>query len=739
MKTRKINFKKIISYLLTFTVLFTMVQLGNISKASADEEETQVTGMVLHIGDINGDEKIVDGNSSGGYVCEYLPMGESFTLEAETGYSITSVTSSNSKKMKISQTKKNAVWVVSSITDYSDFTLTVTITDSSGNAVPYLIEMKFESDPNLEFKTLQITYDNDDPINIDYTTTDDDGNYTDSPDSDVNQAKIKLLDNSGTEMTCTINGSSSNTVTLLGGENVITIKRTYLNISKEYTLIINKKGEAKLKSLVPSTGTLSPTFDSDTYDYEITVPTTQATIAFTPTSMDSASTIKIDGTIVKSGKRSANIELDEGENEIQIKVETEDGSKGIYNILVNRTERERSAQLSSLKLTKGTLSPAFNKGIYEYTATVDNNVTSVGITAVTVDSTATITIDGDEVPSGATSPNISLDEGANVINVKVKDDKGNTKTYVLTITRKYPKSNGNLSSLSVTNGTISPVFDPETYLYSVKVARSVEKVKVKFTAQNDKTTIKIDGKKFASGQQSDYIKLDLGANLVTVEVTAEDGKSTTTYKLSIIRGDVEGTNQWVLVAGEWTFYNGAGIQIKNQWIKYDNQWYFLDVNGYMQTGWIQESGNWYYLNNDGIMQTGWLYDKGYWYYFQGDGSMRVNIWAAYDGKWYYFNNLGELQTGWTLYGGKWYYMDEHGAMQKGWITYDKNKYYLNDDGTMKNGWLYNGKVWYYFNGEGKMVTGWQTINGKRYYFDANGIMKTGMMFLDGQWINLNNA
>lgn len=738
MRTKKINLKKIISYLLTFTVFFTMVQLGNTHKASA-AEETQATGMILHIGDINGDEKIVDSTSSGGYVCEYIPMGESFTLEAKTGYSITSVTTSNSSKMKINQTKKNAVWVVSSITDYSDFTLTVNITDSDGNSVTYPIKMKFETDSNLEFKTLQITYDNNEPINIDYTTTDDEGNYTDSPDSDASKATIKLLDSSGVEMTCTTNGSSSNVVTLVGGENVITIKRTYLNISKEYKLIINKKGEAKLKSLVPSAGSLSPAFDSDTYDYEITVPTAQTTIAFTPTSIDSTSTIKVDGTVVKSGKKSASIELDEGENEIQIKVETEEGIKGTYNIVVNRTERERSAQLSSLKLTKGTLSPSFNKGIYEYTATVDNNVTSIGITAVTVDPTATITIDGDEIPSGATSPNISLDEGANVISVKVKDDKGNIKTYAVTITRKYPKSNGNLSSLSVTNGTISPVFDPETYLYSVKVARSVEKVKVKFTAQNDKTTITIDDKKYASGQQSDYINLDLGANLVTVVVTAEDGKSTTTYKLSIIRGDIEGTNQWVLVAGEWTFYNGAGIQIKNQWVKYDNQWYFLDVNGHLQTGWIQESGNWYYLNNDGIMQTGWLYDKGYWYYLQGDGSMRVNTWATYDGKWYYFNNLGELQTGWTLYAGKWYYMDEHGVMQKGWITYDKNKYYLNDDGTMKNGWLYSGKVWYYLSGDGKMLTGWQTINGKRYYFDANGVMKTGMMFLDGQWINLNNA
>ena len=262
---------------------------------------------------------------------------------------------------------------------------------------------------------------------------------------------------------------------------------------------------------------------------------------------------------------------------------------------------------------------------------------------------ATITVNGKKLPSGATSPYINLDEGGNVINVKVTDSKGNSNTYVLNVTRRYSKNNVNLSSLSVTDGTMSPKFDPETYIYSVKIARNIEKVRVLFTSQNDKAKIKINGKEYTSGQQSDYIKLDIGANLVVVEVTAEDGKTTTTYKLSIIRGDIEGTNQWVLVAGEWTFYNGAGIQIKNQWVKYDNQWYFLDINGYMKTGWILESGKWYYLNKDGIMQTGWFYDKGYWYYLQGDGAMRINTWATYDGKWYYFNNLGEMQTGWTLY------------------------------------------------------------------------------------------
>jgi glucan-binding YG repeat protein len=738
MKTKKINFNKIMSYLLIFTVFFTTVQIGSIKKASATEV-TQVTGLIFHIGDLTGDTKIIDKDSSGGYICEYLPIGTSFTLESETGYSITKVTSSNS--MSINSVANGGVknWVISSITDYSDFTLTVTMTDSTGTSVTYPIKMKFTEDSSLEFGSLRITLDSQKPLTINYGVTDSNGNYAlPDVDSSVKAAKVELLDSSSAPMTCTVNGGSSNIVNLVGGDNVITITRTYLNTSKQYKLIITKKGEAKLKTLVPSIGTLSPTFSSDTYDYAITVPTTQTTITFIPTSVDTASTIKVKGVTVKSGNTSQSIKLDEGENAVNIVLTTTDGDTSTYTVNVTRTALFRSAQLTGLTLTSGTLTPTFNKGVYQYTGTVNNSVSSIGVKPTAEDANATITVNGTTVPSGATSSYINLDEGTNVINVKVTDTKGNSNTYVLNVTRRYPTDNVNLSSLSVTDGTMSPTFDPENYLYSVKVARSIDKVKVLFSSQNDKSTIKINGKQYTNGQ-SDYIKLDIGANLAVVEVTAEDGKTTTTYKLSIIRGDVEGTNQWVLAAGEWTFYNGAGTQIKNQWVKYNNQWYFMDMNGYLKTGWILESGNYYYLNTDGIMQTGWFYDKGYWYYLQGNGSMRVNTWATYDAKWYLFNDLGEMQTGWTFYGGHWYYMDEHGVMQKGWITTDKNKYYLNDDGTLKNGWLYSGKTWSYIDSDGKMVRGWQTIDGKKYYFDANGVMKTGMMFLDGQWINLNNA
>lgn len=743
MRFKKFNLKKILSYLLIFSVLFTTVQIGSLKNASA-EAVNQVPGLVIHIGDLadntTNETRIVDKDSTGKYICEYIPTGETLNLTAESGYTITAVKSSSTKMVigKSVNGSNGNDYIINSITDYSDFTLTVTIQHGTDTPITYPITMRFEADSSLKFGTLRVTLDNQTPRNIGYSQTDGNGNYTISDvDSSIKTAKIELLDSAGSPMTCTVNGGSGNIVNLAGGENDITISRTYLNTSKQYKLIITKQGEAKLKSLVPSTGNLLPAFSSDKYDYTMTVPTAQSTITFTPVSIDNASTIKVNGVTVKSGYKSQNIKLDEGDNEVDVVVTTKDGDSSTYTINVTRTAQFTSAQLKALTLTSGTLSPTFNKGIYEYTATVDNTVTSIGVKPTAEDTAANITVNDKTVPTGATSQYISLDEGGNVINVVVTDAKGNTNTYVLNVTRKYSKNNVNLASLSVTDGTMSPKFDPETYLYSVKVDRNVEKVKVLYTSQNDKSKVKINGKEYTNGQ-SDYIKLDIGANIATVDITGEDGKSTITYKLSIIRGDIEGTNQWVLVAGDWTFYNAAGVQVKNEWVKYDNKWYFMDINGHMKTGWIYESGNWYYLNKDGIMQTGWTYDKGYWYYLQGDGSMRTNVWATYDGKWYFFNNFGQLQTGWTLYGGYWYYMDDHGVMQKGWITYDKNKYYLNDDGSMRNGWLYSGKVWYYLDNTGIMVRGWQTIDGKKYYFDANGAMKTGMMFLDGKWTNLNN-
>ncbi|WP_195980107.1 cadherin-like beta sandwich domain-containing protein [Clostridium butyricum] len=741
----KFNFKRVFAYLLIFAMTFSFVQMGqaNPVKAATSGSKEVNDSFKFIIGDASsGTTKDVDMDYSGDLVLRSVTLSQTYTIMPQAGYNIESVKSS-SDKMKITKAVSGTTntFTIGTIKDYSNFKLTVKVKNSSGEINTYDIRVEFNIDSSLEFNKLRITVDNDDPVTLTYTQCDSEGiYYYEESNPEAKKAKIEMFDDSNNAMSFKVNGGTNKTVNLVGGDNTIELTVTSAGYSKVYTLVITKKGVAKLKSLVPSTGSLSPSFNSDTTEYTVTVPTTQETIAFTPTAVDNSSTIKVKKITVASGKKSQDIKLDEGENEIPIVVTNKDGDVTTYKVTVTRTEKFRSANLKSLKLTSGTLSPTFNKGVYQYTTIVENTVSSVGVTPVAEDANATIEVNGKEIPSGATSPYINLDEGGNVINVTVTDSKGNDNTYVIMITRKYSKNNVNLSSLSVTDGTFSPKFDPEIYAYSVKVPRNIEEVRIKFETQNEKSKVTINGVEYKSGQQSDKIKLDLGANTVVVKVVSEDNKSTVNYTLSIIRDKVQGTlNEWVLVGGEWMYYDGDGIPAKNRWVKYDNQWYHVDVNGYMnKDGWLFDGGKWYYLDPNGIMLYGWIKDTGFWYYLRESGEMVEDSWTMLDGNWYFFNQYGQMQTGWTLYKGKWYYLDDHGVMQKGWITYDKNKYYLDDDGTMRTGWLYNGKVWYYFESSGRMVTGWQTIGNRSYYFDSKGAMKTGMLFLDGRWINLDS-
>ena len=629
---KKFTMKKVISYLLIFTVMFGLFQSGNtyVAKAAgATTTSTDTTFLDKVTIKADSTDLVIDQRRSDGvFLREYIdPITKSFTvvgkgIDGGSNYQVQSVKAvkPNGQEAMAPSLEQTTSSYQFWIKDYSDFNFLITVKDLNNNdpatnTTAYTVLMKFDSESSFKFSQIRITYsDAQNTISaptINYGSTGADGYYRYSVGDDVNEATIDLLN--GIEvMTAgvTINGNTDHKVKIVGGDNHIIIKVTVNNASKQYDLIITKKGQPLLQGLVPSAGTLAPAFDTNVFDYTVNVPTTQETIAFTPTSVDNASTILVGKNTVKSGKKSGEIKLSEGTNKIPIKVTTKEGVFQTYTVNVVKAEKFRSANLSALTLSSGTLNPAFNKEIYDYTAIVENTVSSITVTATAEDPASTIRINDKKIPSGAASGYINLNEGGNLISVTVTDTNGITNTYTINITRRYSKENVNLSSLSVTDGTMSPRFDPETYLYTVKIAKNIERVRVKFASQNDKAKIKINGKEYATGQQSDYIKLDVGANLITVEVTGEDGKTTTTYKLSIIRGDLEAKNQWVPIAGQWTFYNAVGLQIKNQWVKYDNQWYFVDINGYRQDNkWLLESGNWYYLNKDGIMQTGWFYEK----------------------------------------------------------------------------------------------------------------------------------
>ncbi|WP_282938974.1 S-layer homology domain-containing protein [Paenibacillus sp. RC67] len=197
-----------------------------------------------------------------------------------------------------------------------------------------------------------------------------------------------------------------------------------------------------------------------------------------------------------------------------------------------------NADLSGLTLSNGTISPAFASGTTSYSADVANDVSNMTVTATVSDSKATMEVNGAAVASGQASGAISLNVGANLINIEVTAENGAQKTYSVAVTREQSStpptgnksSNADLSGLTLSSGTISPVFASGTTSYSADVANDVSNMTVTATLSDSKATMKVNGAAVASGA----ISLNVGANLINIVVTAENGTQKT-YSVTVTR------------------------------------------------------------------------------------------------------------------------------------------------------------------------------------------------------------
>lgn len=107
---------------------------------------------------------------------------------------------------------------------------------------------------------------------------------------------------------------------------------------------------------------------------------------------------------------------------VNVKNETGDDAENGDN-----ANKSSDNSLSSLTLSAGKLSPAFKYNITNYTAEVENNVTSVVVSAKANNKNATV----ESVKGGE-----KLVVGSNKIQIVVKAENGVTATYVVNVTRK---------------------------------------------------------------------------------------------------------------------------------------------------------------------------------------------------------------------------------------------------------------------------------------------------------------
>lgn len=188
-------------------------------------------------------------------------------------------------------------------------------------------------------------------------------------------------------------------------------------------------------------------------------------------------------------------------------------NKPTYNT-VTETESD-NADLRSLMLDIEGLSPEFDKDITDYYLIVDLTVESVNIEAYPEDENSIVMIEG----------NTDLQEGENIINITVRAEAGNTKTYTINVTKTddVEMVNANLKNLSVKGFNFYPNFKSNIYNYNLTINEKISQLEIIAETEIEEATYEIIGNE----------NLVEGDNLIKIIVTAKDGTAKREYKLNV--------------------------------------------------------------------------------------------------------------------------------------------------------------------------------------------------------------
>jgi hypothetical protein len=202
-----------------------------------------------------------------------------------------------------------------------------------------------------------------------------------------------------------------------------------------------------------------------------------------------------------------------GDNDIIIKVQSEDGSRStVYRLTVRQLSND--ILLNGISINGKSVSK-FNPNITEYEETVTGEVTGVTITGEVYHPGAVVTVEG---------PNL-LAVGNNVFTLTIfAEDVTFKKTYTITIIRNL-SDDATLEILSVDGITLSPSFHPNIHEYRVQLENSIDNIVVSALTANPGAIALGTGK----------LSIPAGNSAVDIEVIAEDAVTRLHYLIFITR------------------------------------------------------------------------------------------------------------------------------------------------------------------------------------------------------------
>ena len=298
-------------------------------------------------------------------------------------------------------------------------------------------------------------------------------------------------------------------------------------------------------------GALQPAFSSNTTSYTATVATAVTSVTVTASPKNNTTTIVINGTITPAGQgHPVSLGQPGSTTPIEVVASSQNGLESQYTLTVTRRLSDDN-HLSGLKVTASTtlqpLSPGFDANVLDYTVNVATTVEQVTITATKSDQGATMLM-------SSTANSVSIGPGVNPgqlpvtlgnpgtstsVSITVTAPSGAAETYSVTIHRLF-SNDSLLSALQVNPDSLDPPFAPDTENYTVRVGLLVGSITITATKSDPNATLSALGSVIATaGTPTGQVTISpgLGPNPpVGITVIAQDGVSSTTYNVTVIRG-----------------------------------------------------------------------------------------------------------------------------------------------------------------------------------------------------------
>ena len=279
--------------------------------------------------------------------------------------------------------------------------------------------------------------------------------------------------------------------------------------------------DARLLSLVPETGQLTPAFHPEVLEYRLSVPFEVTSMTFAAQPATGAS-CRVNRESLGAGG---------SDTLFRITVTAEDGeSQRVYQVTVHRQEKEEEPELSqdtrllSLLPETGQLVPEFEPGILEYSLTVPYEVTAMTFSAQPAEGAS----------CRVNRKNLGAGGSATLFLLTVTAEDGESKrVYQVTVHRQEKEEeekptlsqDARLLSLTPEQGQLSPAFDPEVLEYRLTVPFEV--TTMTFAAQPaEGASYRVNRKNLGAGGSS---------TLFTLTVTAEDGTAKRVYQVTVYR------------------------------------------------------------------------------------------------------------------------------------------------------------------------------------------------------------